>query len=88
MFRLFMGKAKQFLRKGLVFVINAYRYLISPLIGPRCRFEPTCSQYAIEALTNLGLTKAIFLILRRLLRCHPFCPGGYDPLVTTKTKDL
>lgn len=65
------------LAKGL---IRAYQYLISPLLGPRCRFYPTCSQYALEALDQHGVARGSLLSLRRLLRCHPWHPGGYDPV--------
>jgi len=53
---------------------------ISPLKGPTCRFYPTCSQYAIEAFKKYGLFKGMYLSIKRVLKCHPFHPGGYDPL--------
>lgn len=58
--------------------LHGYRYLLSPLLGPRCRFEPSCSQYAIEAVNNHGCLKGGWLSARRVLRCHPFHPGGLD----------
>lgn len=62
-------------------VIRAYRAYISPLkIGPCCRFVPTCSQYAEEAVRKHGVVRGSWLALRRLLRCHPFGRGGYDPV--------
>lgn len=61
-------------------VIRAYRLLISPLMLPACRFHPTCSQYAIEAIDRFGAGRGGWLALRRILRCHPFHPGGYDPV--------
>lgn len=65
----------------LIFFIRIYRKYISPLKGrPSCRFFPTCSQYAIEALEKYGAIKGSYLALRRILRCHPFHKGGYDPL--------
>jgi putative membrane protein insertion efficiency factor len=62
----------------LIFLCRGYHFLISPLLGPRCRFYPTCSQYAIEALKTQGCIKGAYLTLRRLLRCHPGHPGGID----------
>lgn len=60
--------------------IAAYRGVISPLLGPRCRFAPSCSAYAAEAIRRLGPWRGSYLALRRILRCHPFHPGGYDPV--------
>ena len=62
-------------------IIRAYRLLISPLLPANtCRFYPSCSQYAQEALERHGTFKGIILIVKRILRCHPFHPGGYDPV--------
>ncbi|MBI4853289.1 MAG: membrane protein insertion efficiency factor YidD [Acidobacteria bacterium] len=61
-------------------LINFYRIFISPLKAPSCRFIPTCSQYTLEAVERYGVLKGIYLAIGRLLRCHPFCPGGYDPV--------
>ena len=58
--------------KFLVFIIKIYQYLISPLLGNKCRFLPTCSEYFIEALETQGLTKGLKLSLKRILKCHPF----------------
>jgi hypothetical protein len=58
----------------------AYRYGISPVIGPRCRFHPSCSEYGLEALRRFGLARGAWLIGARLVRCHPWDPGGVDPL--------
>jgi putative membrane protein insertion efficiency factor len=60
--------------------IHAYRYLVSPLLGPRCRFYPSCSAYALEALERHGAFAGLWLAIRRLARCHPWHPGGYDPV--------
>jgi len=67
-------------KKILVWFVRGYQYLISPLLPPSCRFTPTCSIYAIEALERYGAWRGGFLAARRLLRCHPFCQGGYDPV--------
>lgn len=65
------------LLKGL---IRGYQLFISPLLGPRCRFTPTCSQYALEAIEKYGACKGSFLAIKRICRCHPWNPGGYDPV--------
>lgn len=61
-------------------LIHGYQYLISPLLGPHCRFHPTCSHYAVTAIERFGLWRGGYLALRRLLRCHPLHPGGHDPV--------
>lgn len=63
-----------------VMLIKLYKLVISPVLPQACRFYPTCSQYAIEALTRHGLVKGGFLSVKRILRCHPLCDGGYDPV--------
>jgi len=63
-----------------IFLIRFYRRFISPLFPPRCRFTPTCSQYALEAFTKHGFFKGFYLTVWRILRCNPFCKGGYDPV--------
>jgi putative membrane protein insertion efficiency factor len=60
--------------------VRLYQLLISPLLPPACRFYPSCSHYCYEAISRYGLTHGSGLSLRRLLRCHPFHPGGYDPV--------
>jgi putative membrane protein insertion efficiency factor len=60
--------------------ILVYRYGISPMIGPRCRFHPTCSAYGLEALERFGLLRGLWLTLTRLVRCHPWHPGGVEPV--------
>ena len=64
----------------LVGLVRFYRGVISPLLPPACRFYPSCSQYALDALEKKSLPRALWLILRRLARCQPFCRGGYDPV--------
>jgi hypothetical protein len=61
-------------------LIAVYRFLISPWLGPACRFEPTCSAYASQAIVRFGVIKGGGLAFWRLLKCHPFHPGGYDPV--------
>lgn len=64
----------------LIGLVKGYQVFISPLLLPSCRFQPTCSQYAIEALDRHGALKGAWLATRRICRCHPFSPGGYDPV--------
>ena len=68
------------LKKLAVTLIKLYQKIISPLLGANCRFYPTCSQYALEAIEKYGFFKGGWMALRRILRCHPFHPGGYDPV--------
>ena len=63
-----------------LFLIKAYQYVLSPILGPACRFHPTCSNYAYQAISRYGLHKGLYLVVKRLLRCHPFAPGGVDPV--------
>ena len=67
-------------RRALVLVIRGYQIAISPGLPPSCRFTPTCSQYALQAITRHGALKGSWLAARRLARCHPFHPGGVDPV--------
>lgn len=68
-------------RRIVLWLIGFYRRYLSPLKKyPTCRFIPTCSEYALEAVSKYGVLKGGYLAFRRLLRCHPFHPGGYDPL--------
>jgi uncharacterized protein len=64
----------------LIALVRGYQLLISPLMGSRCRFYPSCSQYALEALRTHGALAGSWMTLRRLLRCHPLHPGGFDPV--------
>ncbi len=64
----------------LIAPIRVYQYVISPLIGPSCRYYPTCSHYAAEAIETHGPLKGGYLAVRRILSCHPFSAGGYDPV--------
>lgn len=66
--------------KLLQFLIRAYQVLLSPFLGQHCRFTPSCSQYASEAIARYGALRGGWLALKRIGRCHPFCDGGYDPV--------
>ena len=64
----------------MILFIRAYQLLLSPLLGPSCRFYPSCSQYAIEAIEKYGFWRGGWMTTKRLGKCHPFHPGGYDPV--------
>jgi len=68
------------MRRFLLFLIRLYQWTLSPLLGRCCRFHPTCSAYTYEAIERFGAIRGTLLGLRRVLRCHPFHPGGYDPV--------
>ncbi len=68
------------MKKILIFIIRLYQKYISPLKGPRCRFYPTCSEYAVQAILRYGVWKGTIKSIIRILKCHPFHPGGYDPV--------
>ncbi len=68
------------MKRVLIGLICLYQRYISPLKRPSCRFYPTCSQYAREAIEKKGVLRGVWLALRRVLRCHPFSEGGYDPV--------
>jgi uncharacterized protein len=65
---------------ALIALVRGYKLLLSPWLGSACRFEPTCSSYAIDALQQHGAGMGSYLTLRRLARCHPWCDGGHDPV--------
>ena len=67
-------------RRVIMLPIRGYQKFISPALPPSCRFSPSCSQYALEAVSKYGALKGMWLGARRLVRCHPFNPGGYDPV--------
>jgi len=69
------------LKRVVLFLLRLYQKYLSPLKGaPSCRFWPTCSQYAVEAVTKYGAAKGLWLALKRIVKCHPFHPGGHDPV--------
>lgn len=68
------------MKKSIILLIKFYRYFISPLKPPTCRFVPTCSEYALLAVEKYGVVRGIIKAVKRILKCHPFHPGGYDPI--------
>lgn len=70
-------------QQAILWLIRQYQKWISPMLAPRCRFHPSCSQYAVEAIRYKGVWRGTWLALWRLLRCHPWHPGGYDPVPGT-----
>jgi putative membrane protein insertion efficiency factor len=78
--RFVVRRVAPFVVRAAALPILVYRYGISPLIGPRCRFHPSCSEYALGALDRFGLLRGLWLIGTRLMRCHPWHPGGINPL--------
>ena len=72
------------IRAFLIYLVKAYRLLLSPSLGSACRFEPTCSAYSLQALEQHGAAAGTYLTLARLVRCHPWCDGGLDPVPLEK----
>jgi uncharacterized protein len=68
------------MRHVVAFLIRIYQRFVSPLLGPRCRFHPSCSNYALQAVQRFGTLHGSWLAVKRLARCHPWHPGGYDPV--------
>lgn len=83
-----IGEIRVMVRRVAVWVlqvpIHAYRWLVSPLLGPRCRYQPSCSAYALQALSVHGPVRGSYLAVRRVMRCHPLRPGGSDPVPPAK----
>lgn len=75
---------KQTINAPFIWVLRVYQYCISPMLGPRCRFEPSCSHYAVDAFKDYPLHIALYLSVKRILKCHPWHPGGYDPVPENK----
>jgi len=67
-------------KKGLIILIHLYRHTLSGFFGPCCRFTPSCSSYALLSIQRFGITEGSLLSFKRLIKCHPFHPGGYDPV--------
>nr|WP_276571915.1 membrane protein insertion efficiency factor YidD [Desulfonema magnum] len=68
------------MKRIFLILIRTYQWTLSPMLGPTCRFYPTCSEYAYQAVSRYGLLKGSWMSLKRILRCHPFNPGGIDPV--------
>lgn len=68
------------MKSVLSFIVRGYQLLISPLLPPSCRFSPSCSQYSLEAIEKYGALKGFWLTVKRVIRCNPWNPGGYDPV--------
>ncbi len=68
-------------------LIRIYQWTVSPLLGPTCRFHPSCSNYALEAINRFGMFRGGWLTVKRLGRCHPWHPGGFDPVPVSHTSD-
>ncbi|WP_223789265.1 membrane protein insertion efficiency factor YidD [Marinicella meishanensis] len=68
------------IRRLLISILRGYQYVISPWLGNRCRFHPSCSEYMIEAVRRFGVFKGLYLGFKRLVRCQPMCEGGLDPV--------
>ncbi|HPO52867.1 MAG TPA: membrane protein insertion efficiency factor YidD [bacterium] len=71
---------KNLISKLMIFFVRIYQISVSPVLGHNCRFYPTCSNYLIEAVEQFGMTKGLLLSLRRIIKCHPFHSGGFDPV--------
>ncbi|MCV6612834.1 MAG: membrane protein insertion efficiency factor YidD [Amphritea sp.] len=72
------------IRRALIFLIRIYQYMISPFLGQNCRFYPTCSAYTLEAIETHGIVKGLWLSIKRIGKCHPYHPGGVDPVPPAK----
>lgn len=86
MLRRAAGRVSRLPQKFLVGLVKGYRLLLSPSLGSSCRFEPTCSAYSLQALQQHGAAKGSYLTVYRLVRCHPWCNGGYDPVPSAPAK--
>jgi len=78
----------RFFKALLIAPVRAYQFLLSPWLGHWCRFTPSCSNYAIEAIQTRGPLLGLYYSLRRILRCHPWCDGGHDPVPMANSKKL
>ncbi|UOQ85724.1 membrane protein insertion efficiency factor YidD [Gracilibacillus salinarum] len=74
------------MKKLIMLLIRFYQQFISPMFPPSCRFQPTCSQYSLECFQRFHVLKASYLSVKRILKCHPFHPGGFDPVPDKKPK--
>lgn len=83
-----MGQISRTLRRIVCIPIFMYQLLVRPIMKPCCRFYPTCSEYALNAIMHHGIFVGIKLIFCRILRCHPWSEGGYDPVLPARSKEL
>ncbi|MBA2710910.1 MAG: membrane protein insertion efficiency factor YidD [Tatlockia sp.] len=79
-----MEQVSRFIRRLMCLPIVLYQVLLSPILTPSCRFYPSCSNYALTAIKDLGVLRGVWLAMRRLLRCNPWAKGGYDPVSPNK----
>ena len=77
---------RKILTAPVILLIQAYRYILSPLIGSQCRYTPSCSQYALDAVQSHGVGKGLWLAIKRVGSCHPWHAGGYDPVPGANTE--
>lgn len=75
-----MKQLKTILSFPFIAIIKLYQWILSPMLGPKCRFTPTCSNYALQAFKKYGPIKGLWLASRRIVKCHPWGPHGYDPV--------
>ena len=87
MFKQTVAALDRISRKLAIYLLRCYRYLLSPVLGPSCRFYPPCSVYAQIAIQRFGLLKGGWLVIRRILHCHPFHRGGFDPVPEKTIED-
>lgn len=73
-------KIKILLAAPIILIIKLYQFIVSPLLGSNCRYQPTCSEYSVQALREWGIFYGLFLALKRIFRCHPWGDSGYDPV--------
>lgn len=73
-------KIKILLAAPIILIIKLYQFIVSPLLGSNCRYQPTCSEYSVQALREWGIFYGLFLIFKRIFRCHPWGDSGYDPV--------
>lgn len=79
------GTIRHLAKGGIIILIHLYQHTLSILLGPSCRFTPCCSSYALESIQRFGTMKGVWLTFKRLIKCHPFHPGGYDPVPEIST---
>lgn len=75
----------QIARKSVLLLLRGYKWALSPMLPPSCRYVPTCSEYAMEAVERYGAVRGGWMAMMRILRCHPFVKGGYDPVMRRET---